>query len=101
MKLSKKKPLKVYLCKDENMKEGDVLMQFDKPFNYCFAQVLWNRSLDKFELTFEKQLLYRNLAALELVKEFKFQQTKQRRVGHIDCPPHVGYPDYYSDFIPY
>ena len=57
MKLSKKKPLKVYLCKDENMKEGDVLMQFDKPFNYCFAQALWNRSLDKFELTFEKQLL--------------------------------------------
>ena len=103
MKLSKKKslPVKVYLCKDETMKEGDILLKFDRPFNFYLSQAFWKRSLDKFELTFEKQLFYRNLAALELVKEFKFQQTKQRRVGHIDCPPHVDYPDHYSDFIPY
>lgn len=105
MKYSTKKPLrKVYLCKDETMKNGDILLQFDKPFNYCLPQVILKRSLDKFELTFKKQLFYRNWAALELVNEFKLHQisgTKGRYVGHIDCPPHVGYPDYYSDFIPY
>ena len=92
MKYNTKKPLRnVYLCKDENMKEGDILLKFDRPFNFYLSQALWNKSLDKFELPFKKQLLYKNLAVLELIQEFKLQQTKQSRVGHIDYPPHVDY----------
>ena len=60
MKYNTKKPLrKVYLCKDETMKEGDILLQFDRPFNFYLSQALWNKSLDKFELPFKKQLLYK------------------------------------------
>ena len=103
MKLSKKKslPVKVYLCKDETMKEGDILLKFDRPFNFYLAQAFWKRSLDKFELPFRKQLLYRNLAAFDLIQEFKLQQSKQSRVGHIDCPLQLDYPDYCNQFMPY
>ena len=101
MKYNTKKPLrKVYLRKDENMKEGDILLKFDRPFNFYLSQAFWKRSLDKFELPFRKQLLYRNLAAFDLIQEFKLQQSKQRR-GHIDCPLQLDYPDHCNQFLPF
>lgn len=131
MKLSKKKPLKVYLCKDENMKEGDVLFELDRPLmvnNIYSSQMYWNKYSSNHELTFEKRMVYRDMAVFQLLEALSLQlkgyynletvylhfknkknpkkspkiETKQPRLGgHIDCPPHIGYPDYYSNFIPY
>ena len=81
MKYNTKKTLrKVYLCKDETMKEGDILLKFDRPFNFYLSQALWNKSLDKFELPFKKQLLYKNLAVLELIQEFKYRTRLRKRI---------------------
>ena len=131
MKYNTKKPLrKVYLCKDENMKEGDVLFELDRPLmvnNIYSSQMYWNKYSSNHELTFEKRMVYRDMAVFQLLEALSLQlkgyynletvylhfknkknpkkspkiETKQPRLGHIDCPPHVGYPDYYSDFIPY
>ena len=133
MKLSKKKslPVKVYLRKDENMKEGDVLFELDRPLmvnNIYSSQMYWNKYSSNHELTFEKRMVYRDIAVFQLLEALSLQlkgyynleipylhfknkknpkkspkiETKQPCLGgHIDCPPHLDYPDYCNQFLPF
>ena len=120
MKLSKKKslPVKVYLRKDENMKEGDVLFELDRPLmvnNIYSSQMYWNKYSSNHELTFEKRMVYRDMAVFQLLEALSLQlkgyynleipylhfknkknpkknpqtETKQPRIGHIYCPLHI------------
>ena len=119
MKYNTKKPLrKVYLCKDENMKEGDVLFELDRPLmvnNIYSAQMYWNKYSSNHELTFEKRMVYRDIAVFQLLEALSLQlkgyynleipylhfknkknpkknpqtETKQPHIGHIYCPLHI------------
>ena len=119
MKYNTKKPLrKVYLCKDENMKEGDVLFELDRPLmvnNIYSSQMYWNKYSSNHELTFEKRMVYRDMAVFQLLEALSLQlkgyynleipylhfknkknpkknpqtETKQPRIGHIYCPLHI------------
>ena len=122
MKLSKKKslPVKVYLRKDETMKNGDILLQFDRPFSMSTikaAQMYYEKYSSNQEMTFAQRMMFKNLAMYALRDEFRMLtqglydleieyfnftnkknpkkspkiETKQPRLGHIDCPPHIDY----------